>query len=77
MAGGLAWIDSACARGADGSSDFDPGTGPPAGEFYYFVIVGNNGTSEGSYGKNSSSAERPNAAPAVDCFTQQLTGACP
>jgi hypothetical protein len=75
--GSLVWTDGECARGADGTTDFDPGADPPAGEFFYFVIAGDDGTNEGSYGKDSSSTERPDAPDLVDCHPQQLAGACP
>jgi hypothetical protein len=46
---------------------------PLAGNTYYLVVA-SNGTREGSYGKDSMGAERPQGAFA--CFPQQL-GACP
>lgn len=75
ITGSLSWMDSECARGTDGTTDFDPGA-PSAGSFYYFVIAGNNGSNEGSYGKDSTDAERSVNA-VVECWPQQLTGACP
>jgi hypothetical protein len=76
IAGSLSWMDSECARGTDGTTDFNPGD-PAAGGFYYFVIVGDNGTNDGSYGKDSSPVERPAASGPVQCHAQQLVGACP
>jgi hypothetical protein len=75
LSGSLNWTGAACGRGSDGTTAFDPGD-PPAGNFYYFVIAGNNGSNEGSYGKDSTDAERP-VSPGAECFPQQLTGACP
>jgi len=60
-----------------GTAAFDPGT-PAAGTFYYFVIVGNNGTIEGSYGQDSAGIERPEAGTLPGCsYPQQLIDACP
>jgi hypothetical protein len=61
---GLAWTGSACGLGDTGSATFDPGA-LPAGSFFYFVIVGNNGTSEGSYGKQTGDIERPGSAACI------------
>jgi len=45
--------------------------------YVYFVVVGNDGTSEGSYGQTSS-AERPAAGSGSPCaYTQNLSGSCP
>ena len=46
---------------------------PLAGNSYYLVVP-TNGTREGSYGTNSSGAERPQGSPA--CLAQQV-GSCP
>jgi hypothetical protein len=54
---GLAWTGSACSLGDSGNASFDPGD-PPAGSFFYFAIVGNNGSIEGSYGKQTGDVER-------------------
>jgi hypothetical protein len=77
IAGALSWSGKECARGTSGSTSFNPLADPPAGSFYYFVIVGNNGTNEGSYGKDSSNGERQDALPAYECHPQQLVGSCP
>ncbi len=80
IAGALSWTSSACAVGNTGRSTFDPGAPPPGG-FYYFVIVGQTSTKEGSYGLGqgvSGPAERPEAAGVGACDRpQDLTGTCP
>jgi subtilisin-like proprotein convertase family protein len=74
--GGLVWMDSACALGTSGTAVFDPGT-PPAGKFFYFVIVGHNAFQEGSYGKDSAAIERPEAVRIGNCdHTQSLPQSC-
>jgi hypothetical protein len=77
IAGSVAWTNSACARGVSGTTSFDPGS-PAAGKAFYFVVVGQTTTKEGSYGKNSAGAERPEAVGVGSCDRPQaLTGACP
>ncbi|MBZ5640384.1 MAG: carboxypeptidase regulatory-like domain-containing protein [Acidobacteriia bacterium] len=80
IAGASSWSSSACAVGNTGRAAFDPGD-PQPGEFYYFVIVGQTSTKEGSYGFSqgeSGPAERPEAAGVGACDRpQELTGACP
>jgi hypothetical protein len=76
ITGSLAWTNAACARGTSGATSFDPGA-PPVGRAFYFVIVGQNATKEGSYGTGSS-AERPEAVGVGTCDRPlDLTGACP
>ncbi|HKQ96503.1 MAG TPA: PQQ-binding-like beta-propeller repeat protein [Candidatus Polarisedimenticolia bacterium] len=58
--GAMHWVGCACGVGAGAGASFDPGT-PPVGTVYYFVVVGRNGANEGSYGRSSSGAERPEA----------------
>jgi hypothetical protein len=71
--GGISWSQRYCAQGATGTAPFDPG----AVTSVYFVVVGNNGTFEGSYGQTSS-GERPPAGPGPGCqYTQDLAGRCP
>ena len=66
-----AWSGSQCASGS-GAIDFTP----PSGSIF-FVIVGNNGVKEGSYGKNSAGTQRPEAIGIGACdYPQQLTGSC-
>jgi subtilisin-like proprotein convertase family protein len=72
-----AWSTSFCSLGTAGSASFDPGD-PPAGGFYCFVIVAQNATKEGSYGKTSSGSERAEATGFGACdLSQDLTGSCP
>lgn len=74
--GGLNWTSAVCGLGTSGSASFDPGD-PVSGSFYYFVVVGNNGINEGSYGRNSLNEEREEATEIMGCdFAQQLNGAC-
>jgi hypothetical protein len=80
IAGSPAWSGAACAVGNTGEASFDPGDPSPGG-FLYFVIVGQNGASEGSYGTGFdgvSEAERTEAVGIGACDKpQDLTGACP
>jgi hypothetical protein len=69
--GGLAWSQRFCSLGVSGSLSF-----MPAGNVY-FVVAGNNGTTEGSYGRTSA-GERPAAGAGGACsYTQDLSGTCP
>jgi hypothetical protein len=80
ISGAAAWTSSACALGNTGRATFDPGT-PAPGAFYYFVVVGQTTTKEGSYGQArgpSGPAERPQAVATGACDRpQDLTGICP
>lgn len=61
-----------CNRGTSGSTSFTL----PAGSFF-FVIVGNDGTKEGSYGRNRSGVERPEDSGASACnLPQDLSATC-
>ena len=74
--GSVVWTHAACALGNTGSSSFDPGDPPPDG-LIYFVIVGQNGLKEGSYGAGTA-GERPEAIGVGACDKpQDLTGSCP
>jgi hypothetical protein len=69
--GGLTWGQRFCSLGSSGSLSFTP-----AGNVY-FVVAGDNGTTEGSYGQ-ATAGERPPAGPGGACsYTQDLSGACP
>ncbi len=69
---GIAWSQRFCSLGTSGSLTFDPGSSS-----VYFVVVGNNGSVEGSYGRGSS-GERPPAGTGGACsYTQDLSGTCP
>jgi hypothetical protein len=76
IAGSVAWTNAACAIDDTGVGSFDPGD-PAPGSFFYFVIVGQNGTKEGSYGTGAA-GERAEAAGVGACDKpQNLTGTCP
>ena len=69
--GGLAWSQRFCSLGVSGSLSFTP-----SGDVY-FVVAGNNGTTEGSYGRTTT-AERPAAGSGGACsYAQDLSGTCP
>lgn len=69
--GGIVWSQRACSLGTSGSLSFTPSGN------VYFVVAGNNGTNEGSYGQTST-AERPPAGSGTPCsYAQVLTGTCP
>ena len=78
ISGVVNWTNAHCSLGATSPATFDPGT-PSSGSFYYFVIVAQNAGKEGSYGTNSSGAERPEANNAGwSCNKpQDLSGSCP
>jgi hypothetical protein len=77
IAGALSWTTSFCGLGIAGAASFDPGT-PPLGTSYYFAIVGYNTPAEGSYGRDSSLVERPEAVGVIGCDRpQMLTVNCP
>jgi hypothetical protein len=70
-AAGLSWSQRFCSLGASGTLSFTP-----VGNVY-FVVAGNNGAFEGSYGQ-ASSGERPAAGSGGGCsYTQDLSGTCP
>ena len=72
----LNWTNSRCGLGTSGSTSFDPGP-QPSGTLVYFVIVGNNGIVEGSYGRNSQGIERPEASGLGSCdYPQDMAEAC-
>lgn len=67
--GGVAWSNRQCGLPAAGSTALTP----PAGNLY-FVITGQDGTTEGSYGQSSGGAELP-PAPAGACTYAHLPSA--
>jgi hypothetical protein len=72
IAGGLSYADSGCSADTTGFLSFDP----PAGDAF-FLVVGQNGEVEGSYGRDSAGAQRPQAAGVGLCdYPQALTGTC-
>jgi len=66
------WSGSACNLGTSGQAAFDPGGGS-----VFFVIVANDGGTEGSYGTDGSGAERPEAVGIGACdLPQALATRC-
>ena len=80
IVGDLAWTQAVCDIGTWGMVGFDLGE-PPPGRFYYFVVVGQNLVSEGSYGHKRIGPmrmERPEAEAVGTCDQPQvLGGVCP
>jgi hypothetical protein len=65
-----AYTGAACFIGSSGTTAFDPGTGS-----YFFLVVGNDGSEEGSYGVDGFSVERPEDIGTPTCdHTQNLGG---
>lgn len=76
IAPSVVWTNAACAVDNIGRATFDPGD-PAPDSFFYFVIVGQNATREGSYGTGAS-GERPEAIGIGACDKpQELAGTCP
>ena len=68
---GLTWSQRFCSLGVSGTLSFTPSGS------VYFVVVANNGTTEGSYGRTST-GERTAAGSGAGCqFVQDLSGTCP
>jgi subtilisin-like proprotein convertase family protein len=77
IVGGLSWTNAQCAFGVSGVLTFNPGV-PAAGKFFYFVVVGQTFSLEGSYGQNKAGTERPEAIGLFVCEQpQSLGGPCP
>ncbi|MBP7147324.1 MAG: immune inhibitor A [Acidobacteria bacterium] len=77
IAGGPQWSGAACGLGTSGRGAFDPGDPGPGG-LVYFVLVGQDGQREGSYGRSSAGLERPEASGVGACdLPQELGGSCP
>jgi len=76
IVGALNWTSSACGLGIAGSAAFDPGE-PLPGELLYFVVVGYNDTSEGTYGVDSSDVQRPEASGIGVCDRPVGETTCP
>jgi hypothetical protein len=70
--GSYGYSGSICSLGTSGTTTFSLGTGD-----WFWVIVSTNGIKEGSYGKNSSGTERPEAVGVGSCdLPQSLTDTC-
>jgi hypothetical protein len=68
------WSGQVCGLGMGGAYAWTP---PASPESLFFVIVGNNGTVEGSYGLDGSGAERPEDVLGAVCpLPQDLTNRC-
>jgi hypothetical protein len=68
----MTYSGQVCGLGVDGAATLNPGNGS-----FYWVIVANDGSVEGSYGKDSAGVERPEDATLATCsFTQDLVGRC-
>lgn len=68
-----AYLGRACGIGTGGAGVFNPGAGS-----VFFLIVGDNGTVEGSFGTNGSGVERPESFGLAACDRPQvLTTSCP
>ena len=65
------YTGAACAVGASGSATFDPGLANA-----FFVVVGNNGTVEGSYGTDGSIERPEDTGTAVCDIPQDLGSTC-
>ena len=69
---GYGLSDAECNVGTSGTASFTPGAGD-----WFFMIVGNNGSSEGSYGTDSYGAERPADLETTSCdIPQDLASTC-
>ena len=74
LTGSPAWQGVACGLGVSGAASFDL-PAPAPGAFAYFVVVGNDGAAEGSYGRYSTGAERTESTGLPVCdFPQVLEG---
>lgn len=70
--GTYGYTGGACHVGVSGSASFTPGAGS-----FFFLIVGNDGNVEGSYGFNSNNVARPADPGAAPCaLPQNLGSAC-
>jgi cysteine-rich repeat protein len=67
ITGAPEWTGSACGLGTGGAATFDPGVSLLPGAWLYFVIVGHDGDDEGSYGVDSTPAQRPEAVGIGSC----------
>ncbi len=77
IVGPLSWIGSACGLGTSGAGMFDPGA-PPERAFFYFVVVGQNASVQGSFGRSSAAVQRPEAVGVGLCdLPQSLNVTCP
>jgi hypothetical protein len=73
MLAGVVWTNALCGLGTSGSANVFLGN-PPVGKAFFFTMVGQNGSVEGSYGQDSTGAEDPDATLAVVCHLPQFLG---
>jgi hypothetical protein len=76
LMGPATWSAVDCLVGADGSASFDPGPLAP-GTWLYFVVVGNDGVREGSYGRDAAGGERAPAGALPGCSYAHDLAPCP
>ena len=77
IVGSPVWTSAACALGTGTTANFDPGNPSPDG-LLYWVIVGQTGLREGSYGGNNLLQERPEAIGVGACERPRvLSATCP
>lgn len=70
------WTGQACGLGAGGTATIDPGPVPP-GRSLLLVVVGNDGETEGSYGRDATGTERPAASDLPGCsYRHALAPGC-
>ncbi len=67
----LGYTGEVCAVGTAGTAAFDPGAGS-----FFFLVVGNQGTAEGSYGKGVGGAERFDFPGNLCGEAQDLSNSC-
>ena len=72
----VSWAQSHCGLLAGGSATLDI-PDPTPGSFVYFVLAGNDGAFEGSYGRSSTGAELPAATWSSCPMTRRIGEACP
>ncbi len=66
----MSWTASLCHLGTSGNVTVDPGSPAPS-PIFYFVVVAQDATHEGSYGRKSSGLERPEAMEVGACDLPQ------
>ena len=74
---GVQWTQMICNRGVSGNLDFDPQLTVTPGSLLYFVVVGQDGPTEGSYGRTSAGVERNEAVGLAACDLPRSLVGCP
>jgi len=70
--GSYGYTGAVCGLGNGGATSFDPGAGD-----WFFLVVGNNGSVEGSFGTDGAGFERPQDPDSFACaYPQDLSGTC-